>query len=448
MRQILWFRRDLRISDSAILSKAKDEVLPIFIFDTDILNSLDKDDKRVTFIYRSVKKLKESLRTIGLDLAVFYGKPKDIFLKLKDFAFDEVLCSCDFDKYSIRRDKEVEKILPLKRYSDSFIIKPWEVLKKDATAYKVFTPFYKSLEFLWKSDSFALYERNKNLRLFKFDYEAFPSLESMGFKEQKLPRFLNQNANKLIDNFSLNIEEYETNRDYFYKSASSSLSVHLRFGLISPKELFNKIKKLNKKNSEIYIRQLFWREFYNYILFHFPKSQDENFNGVEVSWNENEEDFIKWCEGKTGIPIIDAAMRYFNQTGLMHNRLRMIVASFLTKNLLIDWKKGEKYFASKLLDYEASSNIGSWQWAASTGADAVPYFRIFNPYLQSEKFDKNAIFIKRVISELKDIDAKLIHQENALSNNLLVDYIKPMVSISFSRNRAIETFKRARNEKA
>ena len=448
MRQILWFRRDLRITDSALLSKAKDEVMPIFIFDTDILNSLDKNDKRVTFIYNSVKQLKEDLKSIGLNLAVFYGKPKEIFLRLKNLGFDEVLCSCDFDKYAISRDKEIEQIIALKRYSDSFIIRPWEALKKDNTPYKVFTPFYKSLEFLWSSDSLLLHERNKNLKLFVFDYESFPSLESMGFEKQELPRFLNQSADKLIDNFSLNIEDYETNRDYFYKSANSSLGVHLRFGLISPKELFNKIKKLNKKNSEMYIRQLFWREFYNYILFHFPNSQDENFNAIEVSWNENEEDFQRWCEGNTGVPIVDAAMRYFNQTGLMHNRLRMIVASFLTKNLLIDWRKGEKYFASKLLDYEASSNIGSWQWAASTGADAVPYFRIFNPYLQSAKFDKDAIFIKRVIPELKDVDSKLIHKEGALSSNLLIDYIKPMVSISLSRNRAIEIFKRAKNEKA
>lgn len=447
MRQILWFRRDLRITDSAILSKAKDKVLPIFIFDSDILDKLDMDDKRVTFIYQSVLKLKEELKSIGLDLAIFYGKPKDIFLNLKELAFDEVLCSCDFDDYSIKRDKEIEEIFPLRRYTDSFIIKPWEILKKDNTPYKVFTPFYKSLDFISESDSLTLYIRNKNLKLISYDFENTFSLESMGFIKQELPLFLTKTADKLIDNFSLNIVDYGEERDYFFKNAGSSLGVHLRFGLISPRELFNKIRNLNKKNCEIYIRQLFWREFYNYILFHFPKSQFENFNGIKIAWNENEEDFIKWCEGNTGVPIIDASMRYFNKTGLMHNRLRMIVASYLTKNLLIDWKKGEKYFASKLLDYEAASNIGSWQWAASTGADAVPYFRIFNPYLQSAKFDKNAIFIKRVIPLLKDIDSKLLHKENALEDNLFIDYPKAMVSIDYSRNRAIETFKRAKNEK-
>ena len=204
---------------------------------------------------------------------------------------------------------------------------------------------------------------------------------------------------------------------------------------------------MSNHNVESFIRELFWREFYNYILFHFPKSQKENFNSIEIKWNENEEDFQKWCEGKTGIPLIDAAMIHLNNTGLMHNRLRMIVASFLTKNLFIDWKKGEEYFASKLLDYEASSNIGSWQWSASTGADASPYFRVFNPYLQSKKFDKDAIFIKGVMSEFNNIDSRLFHIENALQSNLFITYPKAIVDIKLSRQRAIEKFKEAKNEK-
>ncbi|PUE63314.1 FAD-binding domain-containing protein, partial [Arcobacter caeni] len=187
-------------------------------------------------------------------------------------------------------------------------------------------------------------------------------------------------------------------------------------------------------------------EFYNYILFHFPNSESKNFNGINISWNENEDDFQKWCEGKTGVPIIDAAMIHLNKTGLMHNRLRMIVASFLTKNLFVDWKKGEKYFALKLLDYEVSSNIGSWQWAASTGADAAPYFRVFNPYTQSSKFDKDGLFIKSVIKELEEVDPKLFHIENALSSNLFFNYPKSIVDISLSRKRAIENFKRAKDE--
>ena len=211
----------------------------------------------------------------------------------------------------------------------------------------------------------------------------------------------------------------------------------------------DKIKKLKASSDQkdFYIRELFWREFYNYILFHNPKSEFENYNKIEVNWSQNEDDFLAWCEGNTGVPLIDAAMREFNKTGTMHNRLRMIVSSYLTKNLLIDWKKGEEYFASKLLDYEASSNIGSWQWAASTGADAVPYFRIFNPYLQSAKFDKEALFIKSVIPQLKDVNPKQIHTENGVQSDIFLAYPKQKVSIEFSRKRAIEEFKRANNDK-
>lgn len=447
MRQILWFRRDLRINDNAILSNAFDEVLPIFIFDEKILSKLNKDDKRVTFIYESVLSLKKQLKQKGLDLAIFYGNPKEIFTRLQKEGFDEVLCSVDFDYYSKKRDKEIEEILPMKRFCDSWILKPWQVYKKDGTAYKMFTPFYKSLDFLWESSSLEEFEFNNNLKLINFDYSCNISLESMGFKKEILPEFLKKSADELIEEFRKSISLYLEDRDYFNKDITSKLSVHLRFGLISPRDVFNKIKELNTNNANAYIRQLFWREFYNYILYHFPMSQFENFNKLCVPWNENEDDFIAWCEGNTGVPIIDASMRAFNKTGMMHNRLRMIVSSYLTKNLLIDWKKGERYFASKLLDYEASSNIGSWQWAASTGVDSVPYFRIFNPYLQSAKFDKEAVFIKSVIKEFENVDAKILHKENEVQKSLFVDYPKQIVSIAFSRQRAIDTFKRLKNEK-
>ncbi|MGM0518748.1 MAG: cryptochrome/photolyase family protein [Campylobacterota bacterium] len=447
MKQILWFRRDLRITDSAILSFSKKDVLPIFIFDTDILKQLPSDDKRVTFIYKNVMELKKRLKTVGLDLAIFYAKPIEIFSKLKGLGFDEVLCSSDFDYYSKSRDKEIEKIIPLRRYCDSFILNPWEVLKKDNTPYKVFTPFYKSLDFIHSSHKIELFKRNESLQLCKecddIDFDKIPSLEEMGFIKQKLPKFLTKSANSLIDEFIDKMDDYEKYRDYFFIDATSNLSVHLRFGLISPREVFNKLKALSS-NCEFFIRELFWREFYNTLLYHFPKSQFENFNGLKIQWNESNEDFKKWCEGKTGVPIIDAAMQHLNNTGCMHNRLRMVVSSFLTKNLLIDWRKGERYFALKLLDYEASSNIGSWQWAASTGADSVPYFRVFNPYTQSEKFDKDGLFIKSVLTQLKDVDSRLLHKENGVFKSLFVDYEEPMISIKDSRQRAIETFKRAK----
>ena len=449
MKQVLWFRRDLRVVDSEILANAKDEVLPIFIFDKNILNKLPKDDKRVTFIYKTVLELKENLQKIGLDLAIFYSNPKDVFIELKNQGFDEVLTSIDFDIYAKTRDEECEKILPIKRYTDSFLIYPNDVLKADKTPYKVFTAFYNSLEFLHSSNNIREFETPKNLKKVDFDYSFIPTLNDLGLKKQDLPDFLYKSADELIDIFSKKIQNYQENRDYFYLDASSNLSVHLRFGLISPRTLFNKIKRLNapKKQIDFFIRELFWREFYNYILYHFPKSQFENLNSIKVNWNQNEDDFKNWCEGNTGVPIIDASMRYLNQTGLMHNRLRMVTSSYLTKNLLIDWRKGEEYFALKLLDYEASSNIGSWQWAASTGVDAVPYFRVFNPYLQSKKFDKDAIFIKTVLKDLKDISPKVIHTENSVQEDIFLNYPRQIVGINYSRNRAIMEFKRANNDK-
>merc|ERR1711879_286979 len=254
----------------------------------------------------------------------------------------------------------------------------------------------------------------------------------------------NKTIDEVLNDFVSKIDNYEEDRDFFYKDATSKLSIHLRFGLISPRQIFNFYKTF--KNSEPFIRELFWREFYNYILYHFSYSQNENFNKLEIKWNENEELFEKWCEGQTGVPIIDAAMRHLNETGMMHNRLRMVVASFLTKNLFIDWKKGEEYFALKLLDYEASTNIGSWQWGASTGADAAPYFRVFNPYSQSKKFDNDAIFMKSVLKELETVPSKLFHIENGVQTNLFVDYPKSIVDISLSRKMAIENYKKAKNE--
>jgi len=243
MKQILWFRRDLRVTDSAILANAKDEVLPIFIFDKNILDKLSKDDKRVTFIYKSVLKLKEDLKSIGLDLAIFYGTPKEVFENLKNKGFDTILCSVDFNNYAKKRDEEICKIIAMETFTDSFIIHPKDALKKDETPYKVFTPFYKSLNFIWESESLVLFEKNKNLKKIEFDYEFVPMIKELGFIEQKLPEFLEKSADELIDEFSLKISNYQEDRDFFYKNATSNLAVHLRFGLISPRELFNKIKK-------------------------------------------------------------------------------------------------------------------------------------------------------------------------------------------------------------
>lgn len=441
MKQILWFRRDLRIEDNAILHHASGEVLPLFIFDKNILNDLPKNDKRITFIYESVLKFKESLRKVGLDLAIFYDEPKKVFEFLKN-DYDEVLCSCDFDSYAIKRDNEIEQILPMQRFYDSFLMHPKDVLKKDGMPYKVFTPFYKSLNWILQSDSLEEFIRNKNLKLSPFHYEEVPTLNTLGFSLEKLPDFLYECGFEILDSFQTKLDSYKADRDYFYKDATSKLSVHLRFGLISPKQIFNSVKKLN--HAEPFIRELFWREFYNYILYHFPYSEHQNFNQQKIQWNHNKKKFDLWCSGKTGIPIVDAAMIHLNNTGTMHNRLRMIVASFLTKNLLIPWQWGEQYFALKLLDYELSSNVGSWQWGASTGADAAPYFRVFNPYTQSEKFDKEGVFIKSVLPQLKNCEAKLLHKENGVQNDLFINYPNTIINIKQSRLEAIERFKNAK----
>jgi deoxyribodipyrimidine photo-lyase len=443
MKQILWFRRDLRVDDSAILHYANGEVLPLFIFDKNILNRLESDDKRVTFIYKSVLNLKKKLKNIGLDLAIFYGYPEKIFQILqKKHNFDTVLCSCDFDSYAIKRDKEVECILPMRRLYDSYLIHPNDALKSDDTPYKIFTPFYKSLYPLWSSDTIEEYSVFQNNIKFDFDYTFIPKLTDMGFVPKDLPYFLEKSPDTLCTEFISKLGHYEDNRNYFYLDGTSNLAVYLRFGLISPKQVFNTIKKYPK--SEFFIRELFWREFYAYILYHKPSSEFENYNGKEIVWSENKDTFKAWCDGVTGIPIIDAAMRHLNTTGLIHNRLRMITASFLTKNLFLPWQWGEKYFAKKLLDYDASSNIGSWQWSASTGADSVPYFRVFNPYTQSAKFDKDGVFIKSILKELIEVDPKLLHKENGIQENLFMDYPSAIVDIKLSRANAINKFKNER----
>ncbi|MCG3715674.1 deoxyribodipyrimidine photo-lyase, partial [Aliarcobacter butzleri] len=278
MKQILWFRRDLRIIDNEILANAKGEVLPIFIFDKNILQNLPKDDKRVTFIYKSVYKLKEDLKSIGLDLAIFFDTPKNVFTKLKKENFDEILVSVDFDNYAKKRDEEIEKIIPLRRFLDSYLIDPKIILKSDQKPYKVFTPFYNYLEPLHQSNHIEEFKIATNIKKINYDYDFFPTLQDLGFTEQKLPDFLYKSADELITIFSKKIDNYQKNRDFFHLDAGSNLSVHLRFGLISAKMVFNKIKKLQapKKEIDFFIRELIWREFYNYILFHFPKSQFEN----------------------------------------------------------------------------------------------------------------------------------------------------------------------------
>ena len=327
MIEVLWFRRDLRVEDSAILHHANGEVLPIFIFDKNILSTLEHDDQRVVFIYGAVQKLKLKLQRMGLDLAIFYGDPKEILFKLKsELPISKILCSCDYDEYSINRDKKIEKHISLKRYYDSFLFHPKETLKKDGTPYKVFTPFYNNLKPLFLNTRFELLKPNEHLQLTPYDYSKEISFDQMSFSSlfQNVKPF--QNERELLFEFDSRVVRYEENRDDINLDANSHLGVHLRFGTLSIRELFNRYN-----NHEPFIRQLFWREFYAMLLYFYPKSQYENFNELNIPFREDKEDFERWCTGKTGFPIIDAAMRHFNQTGLMHNRLRIGGCFFFNK---------------------------------------------------------------------------------------------------------------------
>jgi len=280
MKQILWFRRDLRISDNEILAYAKGEVLPIFIFDTNILNKLSRDDKRVSFIYERVLKLKEELKEINLDLALFYGDPKEIFKHLKTHGFNKVLCGVDHDAYALKRDNEIEQIMPMQRFNNSFLLHPNQHLNQSNLPYKVFTPFYKALNWMWSAMSLETVSRNPALSLSPYPMPQTPSLKEMGFEAQALAAFLSKSPEMLVALLISKLDNYEVDRDFFAKEATSQLSVYLRFGLLSPKEFFNSIRPY--ANSQSVIRQLFFREFYNYLLYHFPHTAFQNHKKIEI----------------------------------------------------------------------------------------------------------------------------------------------------------------------
>lgn len=434
MRRILWFRRDLRVEDNPLLS-LDGEVFPIFIFDKNILNKLHRDDRRVSMIFYFVSSLKVKLQKIGLDLKIFYGDPIEVFKTFELSSFDEVVASGDYDEYAKERDRAISLLLHFRYINDTYLLKPKEVLKKDGSPYLVFTPFYKAaLPILEQKELFTY--KQVSQKLYEYSYESDVSLSFMGFNQKN---FSCVYKSKDVDAFFHKIAQYQEARDYLDKDATSHLSVALRFGLISIRELYRRARGL--KSSEAFIRQLVFRDFYAYLLFHFPSLAWQNhkgkFNGVE-----DEERFEKFCSAATGVPIVDAGVRELLQTGDMHNRVRMIVASFFTKDLLLPWQWGEQFFAKYLLDYDAASNILSWQWSAGTGIDPQPYFRVFNPYLQSKKFDKDAKYIKRFLPELKNIDAKDIHNEVFLFNSDIKNYPKPVVEHKSAARIAIESFKK------
>ena len=417
---IFWFRRDLRIEDNTALIKALSsdhKILPLFIFDEEILNDLPVDDPRISFIYKSLKAINQQFFKYNSSILCVKGKPLTVWKELLNkYAIINVFINKEYEPYTLKRDQEIENLLitagiKLKQYKDQVIHEGHEVVKGDGKPYTVFTPYKNK----WL-DIYSPFETAENIllnNLLKINF-TFPSLNSLGFKESSIK----------VKEFNLkNLNTYAQTRDFPSLDATSYLGPHLRYGTISIRQV---ISQLNPKN-DTFLSELIWREFFMQILFHFPYVVTKNFRSKydNLEWRNDPDDFQKWRHGETGYPMVDAGMRQLNETGYMHNRVRMIAAGFLCKHLLIDWTLGEAYFAEKLLDYELSSNNGNWQWAAGTGCDAAPYFRIFNPAEQLKKFDKTNSYIRKWIPEY-ETDT----------------YACPMVDHKFARIRALETYKR------
>jgi deoxyribodipyrimidine photo-lyase len=416
---VFWFRRDLRLTDNTALNQAllnSEKVLPLFIFDENILSELPSDDARFTFIYDRLFSIDQKLKENNSSILSIKGNPIEVWKKLlQTFPIKKVYVNKDYEPYARSRDAKIKKLLTSSgieflSFKDQVIHEENEVLKKDGTPYTVFTPYKKKWLEIYNQqtpEDFLGYKR------FFQQIIPFPRLQELGF---------NRSSIKVKEYDLSKIQTYQETRDFPSRDSTSYLSPHLRFGTVGIRSVISKLSPSNN----VFMSELIWREFFMQILFHFPYVISENFKSKYdgIKWLNNEDDFKKWCEGNTGYPMVDAGMRQLNKTGYMHNRVRMITAGFLCKHLLIDWRWGEAYFAKKLLDYELSSNNGNWQWAAGTGCDAAPYFRIFNPMEQLKKFDKNEIYVKKWIPEL-DTAA----------------YCAPIVEHKQARIRALETYK-------
>ncbi len=427
---IFWFRRDLRLFDNNALFNAltgKYPVLPIFIFDPDILDKLsDKTDKRVEFIRQTLEQLNNVLKQNGSSIYVLHEKVEMAFDKLiEEYSVREVYVNHDYEPYAINRDLTIKtqlesKNITFKTFKDQVIFEKSEVMKSDGTPYTIFTPYSRK----WKEKFYQQTPNNFPSELhfssfYKYKEFSIPSLNRIGFENTSLDL-----PEPIIT--EERIRNYQETRNLPAVEGTSQISIQLRFGTVSVRHLV----KLALEWNEQWLNELIWREFFMMILFHFPNVISESFKKKydKIQWRNNEKEFEAWCKGETGYPIVDAGMRQLNETGLMHNRVRMITAGFLCKHLLIDWRWGEAYFAQKLLDYELSSNNGNWQWAAGSGCDSAPYFRIFNPTAQTLKFDPKLKYIKTWIKDFR------------------VDYLLPVVDHEFGRKRALEVYKRAVNE--
>ncbi len=421
---VFWFRRDLRLSDNHGLFKAlksSKKVLPIFIFDTEILSKLEhKEDKRVDFLVQVLNTLNEFLAKSGKTIKILHGNPLEIFKKLtNEYNINQVFSNEDYEPSAIKRDAEIEKFLTSKEiefqlFKDQVHFHKDEILKSDGSPYTIYTPYSKQWLKKFSDEKEESYPSEKLLHhLIDLEKNTI-SLKEIGFRESHYHFEIPKIDKEIIKNYQ------ETRNLPTVKT--SEMSVHLRFGTISVRKLATETANLN----QTYLKELIWREFFMQILYHFPKVVNQSFKKKydHISWLYEEEALKKWQEGKTGYPIVDAGMRQLNETGFMHNRVRMVCASFFTKHLLMDWRIGEAYFAEKLLDYDLSANNGNWQWSAGSGCDSAPYFRVFNPEEQQKKFDPDFQYIKKWV---KEFGTK--------------DYPKPMVEHKFARQRALQTYK-------
>lgn len=426
---VFWFRRDLRLSDNHGLYKAlenSENVLPIFIFDTEILSKLEnKEDKRVDFIFQAFQTLNEYLEKTGKSIKLFNGKPLDIFKDLlKKNPIESVYCNEDYEPSAIKRDAEIEKFLAennveFHQFKDQVHFSKDEILKSDGKPYSIYTPYSKQWLLKYRELKVENYPSEKHLKNLVDVEKQELTLEKIGFKKTNYEFKPPQIEAKILKTY------HETRN--FPTQKTSEMSVHLRFGTISVRKLAKEADKLN----ETYLKELIWREFFMQILYHYPKVVHESFKKKydNIEWLFEEKNLKSWQEGKTGYPIVDAGMRQLNETGFMHNRVRMVCASFFTKHLLMDWRIGEAYFAEKLLDYDLSANNGNWQWSAGTGCDSAPYFRVFNPDEQQKKFDPEFKYIKKWVKEF--------------GTN---DYPEPIVEHKSARLRALETYKKGLQE--
>ena len=427
---IFWFRRDLRLDDNLGFYEALKSdypVLPVFIFDTEILDKLPKDDARVTFIHDTLQSMRQQLQDEHKSsIAMFQGKPKVVFSQLlNDYEIGSVYTNHDYEPYAKERDKEIKSLLESKSiefrtYKDQVIFEKSEVVKKDGKPYLVYTPYMRTWKEQFKKIDLEIYYTNSYLNNL-IQHSRLPnlSLSDIGFDK----------SNQEITQYEVTtlIQNYEDTRNFPAKDSTSRLGPHLRFGTVSVRKM---IKKAIAEDNEIFWQELIWREFFMQILWHFPHTTNKAFKHKydRIEWRNNEEEFKVWCEGKTGYPLVDAGMKQLNETGFMHNRVRMLVGSFLCKHLLIDWRWGEAYFAEKLHDYEMASNVGNWQWVAGCGVDAAPYFRIFNPTTQIQKFDKDLKYIKKWVPGFQELT-----------------YPQPIVDHKMARERCLETYKSALN---